>query len=141
MIQLGVGQTLSGKADTDLVINYNIEPLTMPTATADSFAPIHGQLPSSTGTLLTSTNAQTNIKSLTFFNTIASAVVVTIYKIGTGSSDILKVLTLPANGGGGYEDGLGFYVAGSDGVVQTTSASSVTADNYASRYFARQTFR
>lgn len=139
MIQLASTQTLSGKADTNAVINFNIESDLI--TTTDDFTPTHGQLSSSASTLLTSTGGQTNIKSLTFFNTIASAVVVTIYKIGTGSSDILKVLTIPANGGGGYEDGLGFYVAGSDGVVQTTSASSVTADNYASRYYARQTFR
>lgn len=139
MIQLGVGQTLSGKADTDLVINYNIEPLLI--TTTENFTPAHNQLSSSTGTLFTSTGGQTNIKSITFFNTIASAVVVTLYKIGTGPSDILKVLLIPASGGGGYEDGLGFYVSGSDGVVQTTSASSVTSDNYASRYYARQTFR
>lgn len=139
MIQLDTGQTLSGKADTNLVINYNIESDLI--TTTDNFAPTHNQLSSSTATLLTSTGGQTNIKSITFFNTIASTVVVTLYKIGTATSDILKVLTIPANGGAGYEDGLGFYVAGSDGIVQTTSASSVTADNYASRYYARQTFR
>lgn len=139
MIQLDTGQILSGKAGTDVVINYNIEPDLI--TTTDNFAPAHGQLSSSAATIFTSTGGQTNIKSMTFFNTTAAAVVVTLYKIGTGTSDILKKLTLPANGSGGYEDGLGFYVAGSDGIVQTNSASSVTAKNYSARTFARITWR
>lgn len=139
MIQLDTGQILSGKADSNVVINYNIEPDLI--TITDNFAPAHGQLSSSTATIFTSTGGQTNIKSMTFFNTIASTVVVTLYKIGTGTSDILKVLRIPASGGGGYEDGLGFYVAGSDGIVQTSSTSSVTAKNYSARMFARITWR
>lgn len=139
MIQLDTGQILSGKADSNLVINYNIEPDLI--TTTDNFAPAHGQLSSSVATIFTSTGGQTNIKSMTFFNTIASTVIVTIYKIGTASSDILKVLKIPANGSAGYEGGLGFYVAGSDGIVQTSSTSSVTAKNYSARTFARITWR
>lgn len=139
MIQLDLNQTLSGKADSNLVINFNIESDLI--TTTDNFAPTHGQLSSSTATLLTSTGGQTNIKSMTFFNTIASVVVVTLYKIGTGTSDVFKVLRLPASGSAGYEDGLGFYVAGSDGIVQTTSSSATAAKNYSARVFARNTWK
>lgn len=127
MIQLNTSQTLSAKAGTNNVINVSIfgDLIT----TTDDFTPHQVLIPSSVGTLYTSTGGQTNIGSMNMVNTTALDVTgIQFYIIGTSTSTnpITNVFTIPASGWAVYAEGK-IVIYNSDGLpLSVVSLSTAT---------------
>lgn len=129
MIQLDTGQTLSAKAGTNNVINVTLGPDLM--TTTDNFAPTQALIPSSVGTLYTSTGGQTNIATMKIVNTTALDVTgVQFFIIGTNATNnpITSAFTMPASSWAVYADGrLTIYAATTGLPISSNAVVAVTA--------------
>lgn len=106
MITLAATETLRGKAGTGAVITYTISGDEV--GTADTFKTIaQGQLANTTGLLYTvPASTQTLIKTIHLNNTSASNVTGIVFYIGgTGATNQIMALSIPANGSATYGDG------------------------------------
>lgn len=136
MITLATGGTLKGKAGTATAVTYTLSSGDIPTTT-DSFQILgQGQLPSSTGDLLTTTPVPSStsylIDNILFTNTTSSPVTgIVLYVNGSAAGNQIVQFSMTANGSTTYANGTwtnydssGNILFGSGFVVSVTAADS-----------------
>lgn len=134
-MQLTTGNTLNGKAGTGTAVTYTITGDRK--TTTDSYEVLgQGQLPTSTGALLTTSpvaaSTQLIISEILLTNTTASPVTgIVLYVNGTAAANQIVTMSLVANGSATYRNGQwqtydssGSSLGGS-GIVDTTTNQTV----------------
>lgn len=142
MFTLSPTDTLSGIAGTTLVINWMAFGDRLTSGPTDNFEVIgKGTLTNAIATLIPAlAGSQRAIGTFVLKNTLPASVTgILLYVNGVATADTAAGLTIPASGMAVGSLG-GWKVYDSDG-SQVTTAAGGTADNFTSRYVARQLFR
>lgn len=132
-MQLTTGNTFNGKAGTATAVTYTI--MGDRKTTSDSYEVLgQGQLPSSTGALLTTSpvaaSTQLIVSSILLTNATASPVTgIVLYLNGTAAANQIVTISLVANGSATYKTGqwqtydAGGAILGGSGIVASVTAA------------------
>lgn len=142
MITIGVSSTLNGGSTNATTVNATVTGCTVDNGTppvAQTYNVIYqGQLASAVAAQFTNaSNRSVLINSIHLFNTASSIQTVTLAVGGNATSNNIATIVIPGNGFADYEDGSGWTIYSSAGIVVTggvlinnglgTPASATTA--------------